>query len=252
MDIAAYLNRINYHGPLESTAETLRALHFAHRTTVPFENLSIGLGEAIVLDDDWLFDKVITRRRGGFCYELNGLFAILLRTLGFDVTMLSAAVMRGSGEFGPDFDHMALMVKLAERWLVDVGFGDSFLKPLLMDVAAPQTQGDRAHRIEATGDCLIMLESSDATEWKTRYRFTLEPRRKADFAEMCRHHQLSPDSPFTQGRICVVAKEDGLIWISKSRLVAIISGARKERELTNDAELALHLRDHRAAERRRT
>src|SRR5688500_12747402 len=133
MDIDAYLERINYRGPLEPTAETLRGLQVAHLLAVPFENLSIHAGEPIVLDDEALFDKVVARRRGGFCYELNGLFAALLRALGFEVEMLAAAVARSTGEFGRDFDHMTLLVNLKQRWIADVGFGDSFIEPLLLD-----------------------------------------------------------------------------------------------------------------------
>src|SRR2546426_8959332 len=128
----AYLERINYHGSLSPTAETLRELQVAHLLSVPFENLSILAGQAIVLEDEALFTKIVANRRGGFCYEANGLFAALLRALGFDVAMLSAEVANAAGEFGPDFDHMTLMVTLAQRWLVDVGFGDSFLEPLLL------------------------------------------------------------------------------------------------------------------------
>ena len=126
VDATAYLKRINYRGPLAPTAETLRRLQVAHLLSVPFENLSIHTGEPIVLDDDALFEKIVVRRRGGFCYELNGLFAALLRALGFHVEMLSAGVVSQAGEFGPEFDHMTLLVSLAERWLADVGFGDSF------------------------------------------------------------------------------------------------------------------------------
>src|ERR1041384_7192098 len=118
MNIEAYLKRINYNGPRTPTAETLRALQVAHLRTAPFENLSIHAGEPIVLDEDALFTKIVDGRRGGFCYELNGLFAGLLRALGFDVAMLSAGVGRAAGGFSPGFDHMTLMVTLAERWLV--------------------------------------------------------------------------------------------------------------------------------------
>ena len=118
---------------------------------MPFENLSIHEGEPIVLNDDALFEKIVGRRRGGFCYELNGLFAALLRALGFEVAMLSAQVANARGEFGPDFDHMTLMVTLATRWLADVGFGDSFLEPLLLDERREQVQGERAYRIDLDG-----------------------------------------------------------------------------------------------------
>src|SRR4051812_10193641 len=99
LDVHAYLERIRYHGPLDPTAETLRRLQVAHLLSVPFENLSIHWGEPIELDDEALFEKIVVRRRGGFCYELNGLFATLLRALGFDVAMLSAGVEGSAGEF---------------------------------------------------------------------------------------------------------------------------------------------------------
>ena len=116
MDVPAYLNRINYHGGLMPNAETLCGLHTAHLLAVPFENLDIHLGRPIVLEEDALFDKIVTRRRGGFCYELNGLFAGLLRELGFDVTRLAAGVINSTGDFSPIFDHLTLMVTLDERW----------------------------------------------------------------------------------------------------------------------------------------
>src|ERR1041384_3251795 len=147
MNIEAYLQRINYSGSLAPTAETLRALQVAHLMAVPFENLSIHAGEPIVLNEDALFGKIVENRRGGFCNEANGLFAGLMRALGFEVAMLSAGVARREGGFGPDFDHMTLMVTLDERWLVDVGFGDSFLEPLLLDSREEQMQGSRSFRI---------------------------------------------------------------------------------------------------------
>src|SRR5687768_9467525 len=108
MDVDAYLHRINYQGSLAPTARTLRDLQVAHLQTVPFENLSIHSAEPIILNDEALFEKIVLRRRGGFCYELNGLFAALLRKLGFEVVMLSAGVADAQGIFGPDFDHMTL------------------------------------------------------------------------------------------------------------------------------------------------
>ena len=165
MNFEAYLERINYRGSLAPTAETLRQLQVAHLLTVPFENLSIHAGEPIVLDDEALFSKIVGRRRGGFCYELNGLFAALLRELGFDVAMLSAAAMSGEEGFGPEFDHMVLMVTLEERWLVDVGFGDSFLEPLRLDYRGEQVQGEHAYRIDAEGDHLILRRRDRDSAW---------------------------------------------------------------------------------------
>src|SRR5262245_42521904 len=196
MNIEAYLKRINYDGPRDPTPKTLRALQVAHLLAVPFENLSIHAGEPIVLDEGALFSKIVEAKRGGFCYECNGLFAGLLRELGFEVAMLSAGVAHATGGFGPEFAHMTLMVTLNERWLVDVGFGESFLEPLLLDARVDQVQGNRAFRID-DDDGYLVLSRRDDDDWTPQYRFSLQPHAFADYEEMCRFHQTSPDSHFT-------------------------------------------------------
>jgi len=245
MDVEAYLERIGYRGPLTPTAETLRRLHVAHLLTVPFENLSIHAGEPVVLDDESLFGKVVGRVRGGFCYELNGLFGALLRELGFRVEMLSAAVARREGGFGPEFDHMALLVTLGERRLADVGFGDSFVEPLLVDERAEQTQGARAFRIEdEEGGRLVLLSRDAGGVWEPQYRFSLEPHAYEDYAEMCRFHQTSPESHFTRGRVCSLLMPDGRVTLSGSRLIKTTGGERVERELADEAERDAALLEH--------
>lgn len=243
MDTQAYLQRINYTGPLAPTAETLRRLQQAHLWAVPFENLSIHSGEAIVLDDAALFDKIVHRRRGGFCYELNGLFAALLRALGFEVAMLSAQVANAEGEFGPDFDHMTLMVTIDRPWLVDVGFGDSFLEPLLLVDNEEQVQGERSYRISPDGVHLKLSQRTNAAEWKAQYRFTLEPYQYPDYAEMCWYHQTSPQSHFTQARICSRATVAGRITLSGMRFIKTAGAEREEQSLANEAEYATILRE---------
>jgi N-hydroxyarylamine O-acetyltransferase len=245
LNLKAYLERINYTGSLAPTAETLRKLQLAHLLAVPFENLSIHAGQPILLEDEALFTKIVERRRGGFCYEANGLFAALLRELGFDVVMLSAGVAHAGGEFGPDFDHMTLMVSLEQRWLVDVGFGDSFLEPLLLDERGEQVQGSRAYRIVPDGAHLIMMQRDDGGEWKAQYRFTLQPHEYADYAGMCRYHQTSPQSHFTRARICSRATEEGRITLSEMRLITTSKNSgRQERTLTSEEEYATILRQH--------
>jgi N-hydroxyarylamine O-acetyltransferase len=236
MDVQAYLNRINYDGPVAPTAETLRQLHLAHLLTVPFENLSIHAGEQIVLEDEALFRKIVSRRRGGFCYELNGLFAALLRGLGFEVAMLSAQVANDDGGFSRDFDHMTLLVSLGERWLVDVGFGDSFIEPLLLDERGPQMQRDSAYRIDVDADWLIMERADKSGEWKPQYRFTLKPFQYADYAEMCTYHQTSPLSHFTKGRICSRLTPQGRISLSDMRLITSEAGERREHTAASQEE----------------
>lgn len=238
MNIEAYLKRINYNGPLRPTPETLRDLQVAHLLTVPFENLSIHAGEPIVLDEDALFTKIVEKKRGGFCYECNGLFAGLLRALGFEVAMLAAGVARLKGGFGPNFDHMTLMVMLSDRWLADVGFGDSFLEPLLLDERGEQVQGTRSFRIVEDDDHLILMRDSEP-----QYRFTLEPYGFADYEEMCRFHQTSTESHFTNNLICSRVTGDGRITLSGMKLITTSGPQRDEQTLTTQEEYDRILRD---------
>ena len=245
MDTAAYLERINYRGPVEPTAETLRRLHVAHLLAVPFENLSIHAAEPVVLDDAALFEKVVARRRGGFCYELNGMFAALLRSLGFEVEMLSAGVMNSEGEFGPEFDHMTLLVKLEERRLADVGFGDSFVEPLRLDERGEQRQGARAYRIAEEGDRLTLSRKEPGGDWVAQYSFTLAPRAYADYAERCHFQQTSPESHFTRNRICTrLTPGGGRVTLSGLRLITTGGDGRHERGLAGEEEYAEALREH--------
>jgi N-hydroxyarylamine O-acetyltransferase len=158
------------------------------------------------------------------------LFAALLRALGFAVTMLSAEVARGGGQFSPAFDHMALMVTLEERWLADVGFGDSFVEPLLLDTTSEQIQGDESFRIVSEDSYRVLLQRV-GDEWEAKYRFTLAPHEFVDYDEMCRFHQTSPQSHFTQNRICSRATPAGRITLSGMRLIVTSRDGREERLL---------------------
>lgn len=243
MNVIAYLERISYDGTTVPSAETLRALQLAHLQTVPFENLSIHAGEPIVLEDEALFTKIVERRRGGFCYECNGLFAALLRALGFDVKMLSAEVANKQGGYSQPFDHMTLMVRGTQRWLVDVGFGDSFLEPLLLDEPGEQVGSEHSFRI-VEEDGYLILKRREANGWIPQYRFTLRPYQYEDFAEMCRYHQTSPESHFTQKRICSRATESGRITLSDMRLIETNHEERHERVLANQREYDAALQQH--------
>ena len=244
MDIKSYLERIDYHGELEPTAETLRKLHRAHMLAVPFENLDIHLDRPIMLNDAALFSKIVEHRRGGFCYEMNGLFAALLSGLGFRVDKLAAGVTREGGGFGPPFDHMTLLVHLDERWLADVGFGESFREPLLLDERGEQLSGGHAYRIADEGENLILQRRGDNGAWADQYLFTLKPYEYRDYEEMCRYHQTSPESHFTQRRVCTRATDEGRITLSDFRLIVTSGGKQEERLLEDESQYAQALREH--------
>jgi N-hydroxyarylamine O-acetyltransferase len=245
MNVKAYLQRIGYTGSLNTSIKTLRDLQIAHLLTVPFENLSIHSKQPIILNDKALFDKIVKKKRGGFCYELNGLFACLLRELGFDVVMLSAQVAKDEGGFGPDFDHMTLLVTLDQRWLVDVGFGDNFGEPLLLDNSEVQIQGKRAYRIVEEDAYLLLMERKYGKGWHPQYCFTLKPCNYDDFLEMCHYHQSSPNSHFTQKRICSMATPDGRITLEEKRLIITRNDSeRQEKILSSEEEYLTLLRQY--------
>jgi N-hydroxyarylamine O-acetyltransferase len=243
LNVESYLKRIDYSGPLDPNHETLRRLHMTHLLQVPFENFDIHLGTPIKLEDAALFNKIVEQRRGGFCYELNGLFCWLLRELGFKVEMLSAGVARKEGGFDPDFDHMALLVELEQRWLADVGFGDSFREPLLLDQPGEQHEEFGAYRLDREGDRLILMQRCEDGSWEPQYRFTLRPYQYPDYLEMCTYHQTSPESPFTRGRVCSLARPDGRITLRDMRLITTLSTEKSERVLESEEERRQLLRD---------
>ena len=243
MEVGTYLNRIGYNGPLNQTAKTLRALHRAHMLSVPFENLDIPLCNKIVLSVPSFYDKIVLRRRGGFCYELNGLFGWLLEQLGFNVTLHSARVFEGA-EPGPDYDHLVLQVHLEERWLADVGFGDSFLEPIRLDEFTEQEQQDSWYRLSRKENDWTVLRRRPGSNWEPQYGFTLVSRRLEQFSEMCEYQQTSPDSSFTQKRICSLATETGRISLSDMLLIITESGKREESELSSIEEYGRALRSY--------
>jgi N-hydroxyarylamine O-acetyltransferase len=250
MDIREYLKRINYQGSVEPTLQTLHALHHAHLLAVPFENLSIHLKQPILLQEEALFHKIVRQGRGGFCYELNGLFAWLLRELNFQVTLLSAGVSNGANGFSPEFDHLTLLINhlSGADWLADVGFGDSFLRPLHLEAEMQQDGADgRTYRLLRTSqeqyDSWTLQRHGDA-QWESQYRFTLQPHDLADFMERCQYQQTSPESHFTQERICSLATPTGRITLSDMRLITSRHGERQEQALTSQEEYVAALADH--------
>jgi N-hydroxyarylamine O-acetyltransferase len=222
MQIDAYFARIGAADvPRTASPEVLARLHVAHLVAVPFENLSIHTGETIQLDVGWLHDKLVNRRRGGFCYELNGLFAELLAALGFRVDRLAARVIGADGALGIPFDHLCLRVDGA--WLVDVGFGDSFIRPLRLDERGEQRDGRRAFRIVEDGRDAMVLEDRG----RPMFRFELAPFALADFASGCTYHQTSPQSHFTRGRVVSRLTEDGRITLRDDRLIVTDAAGTK-------------------------
>ena len=243
MDVTAYLNRIKYQGSLEPNLETLHQLHYYHLLAVPFENLSIHLNQPIHLNLEALYSKIVQKYRGGFCYELNALFAWLLQQLGFNVTLLSAQVAREDGHFGREFGHLTLLVKDTESWLVDVGFGDSFLYPLKLENLTEQIQKGEIYKLIHNNDTWIFYHKKD-DHYQPKYCFTLTPRNLTDFQTTCEYNQTSPQSIFTQRRICTKATLEGRVTLSDNRLIITQNSQRQDHTIKTEAEYHKILRDY--------
>ncbi len=251
MKTSAYLDRIAFSGTPAATPGCLRDLQLAHLQAIPFENLDIHLGREILLDEERFFQKLVRQRRGGFCYEQNGLFAVMLRAFGFEVTVLSASVARNEGGFGGPFDHMTLQVRCpgsTVNWLADVGFGDAFREPLLLDEPGEQRpllfDDGRAYRITRQGEFLHMEQRETGGPWAPRFRFILAPRSLTDFVEACRFQQTSPESNFTRRRIVTRATPRGRVTLADLRLISTEDGRRTERQLESDEEYRSALQRH--------
>jgi N-hydroxyarylamine O-acetyltransferase len=239
----AYLERIGYVGSLRPSVDVLRELHRRHLLSVPFENLDIEAGRPIVLNQAAFYDKIVERRRGGFCYELNGSFAALLKALGFSVSIISARTAEEGGSFSPEFDHMTLLIRLEERWLVDVGFGDLFTEPKRLDVDGAQMDGGRAFRIAPTeGGRLLSRWDEKKKSWKHEYRFTLRPRKLEDFGPMCIYQQTSSDSYFRRGGFCSLLTPSGRVTVTEKKLVVTRAGRKFERPVRDTKEFRTLLR----------
>lgn len=238
MNTLRYLRRIGLAQIQPPTLAALAHLQQQHLVAVPFENLDITRRVQIVLDPAALYDKIVGDRRGGFCYELNGLFCELLRTLGYAVDMVSARVYNDKGEPGPEFDHMALIVTMAEyRYLIDVGFGDSARQPIILPHGEAEDVSGR-YRVRPVDDSVetYALERHVDSAWKPMFQFTAQPREFAEFNDMCQYHQTSPDSHFTQRNMITIATPTGRFTLTDTKVVETDSGLRMETPIQSPEE----------------
>ncbi len=229
-----YLARIG-HGPVvHPDVEALASLQDAHVRTVPFENLDIHLGQRLSLDLDDLVTKVVMRGRGGFCYELNGLFCALLRTVGFEAWLVEARARNDDGTLGPRFDHGRILVSVEDEQqplLVDVGTGASPRAPIRL-VEGPQRIGHVWYRVLSDGDHYETQAFQDE-EWARGWVFDTTPRTLGDFVERCRFHETSPDSHFTHKPLATLVTADGQVTLS-DRTLTVVRGGNRHEQVVDD------------------
>lgn len=206
MDVDGYLERIGITGPVEPTLDNLERLQRAHLTAVPFENLDVFARRGVQTEDDWTVDKLVVRRRGGWCFELNGAFSALLTALGYQVKRVAADVLYGN--VYPMPTHHSIEVMLDRPYLVDVGFGDSFIRPLALDSPGPHDGGSGEYGfVFEDGQTTLVSFGEEGTE--PHYRWGPDGHRPEDFSEASTYLQTTPGLRWTQARFATRLLEGG-------------------------------------------
>ncbi|CAN2390717.1 Belongs to the arylamine N-acetyltransferase family [Pristimantis euphronides] len=248
MDLKAYLQRVNLTDCAPPSISALRELHRHHVHSVPTESLSIHSGEKIIFDLSWIYDKIVVRRRGGFCYENNGLFLWVLQQLGYQPKVLSSRVRNHiTGIYGPPFDYMILTVELeGRRWLCDVGYGEGIIDPFPLEPGWEEEQDSGVYRLRVEGDVWYM-ERKEEQLWRSLFKFTLEERTFEDFREMCEYQQTSPGTIFVQKSFCSLQLPRARLTYMGRRLISTEytkggGSVKTTRELTEE-EIPSLLRD---------
>jgi len=233
VDLKAYLDRIGFAGEPRPDLATLSALHRAHLMAIPYESLDVQLGRPLTPDPDAAFEKIVVRRRGGWCYEMNGLFGLALEAIGFRVTRLAGGVMRevlGDVQVG---NHLVLRVDLDRPWIADVGFGDGTLEPFPLQAGPFSTEGFD-----------FRLEALDATWWRFHnhehggaksFDFTLEPAAPEVLAARCDWLQTAPESNFVLNAVAQRWRPDGLLQL-RGRTLRQVRPGQVEQRLIGSAD----------------
>jgi len=217
MNAAAYLERIRYAGPMEPTREALFALQRAHLYAVPYENLDILAGRPLSLREEDLFEKIVARRRGGYCFELNELFGCLLRALGFSVIDLFARFLKGE-EGIPMRRHHVLLVSVPGRedegWVCDVGVGSgSPMEPVLLERNVEQERDGETYRFVTDPFLCWVLEEKKEGLWGPVYSFTLERQLPVDFQAASFFCEKAPESIFNKEPMLSLRRPGGRVTL---------------------------------------
>ena len=244
MKLEQYLNRVGFTGDLAPSLETLIALHRAHLQTIPYENLEIHFGRKLELNLERIFERLVLERRGGWCYEMNGLFAWVLREIGFDVRLVSTQVTRADGSLMAPGDHVALIVQLETEsqklWLVDVGWGNGFLDPLPLEVGTFR-QGFLEYRLESNGHAWQFHNQQYSADGFSFNR--LESHRLEEFQERCTWLQSSPESGFVRVAVCQRFTDEGINTLRGAVLTRLRSAGELKRTIDNFEEYEKVLRE---------
>ncbi len=240
MKLDNYLRRIDYRQNPQNNLQTLNELHKKHVFAIPFEDLDIHLKKPLRIDVASLYQKIVVEKRGGFCYELNFLFYSLLKELGFDVQIISARIYEKKEKLGVEFDHLAIIVQLEEKWLIDVGFGNLFTEPMKIPSKIDNyvyKERDSIYKINQLSESnYILSESKKGYKFKKIYAFDTNPRKIEEFYEQIDFKQYSEESYFVKNKICTIPTNQGRITLFNNKFIKTIGEEKQERTIQNDEE----------------
>lgn len=228
MDLDRYLGRIGVAGRPAANLDTLARIHRAHLGAIPYENLDIHLGRPLHLGAAAAFAKLVDRRRGGWCYEMNGLLGWALEALGFRVDYLAGTVGRERTGDVAQGNHLLLLVHLERPYLADVGFGDGLIEPVPL-AEGPIVQEGFGYRLSRSGDRWIFHNHPGAGA--ASFDFTVEPHRIEQFAAQSHRLQTLPESSFVQHTVCQRWTGSAMVTLRGAVLRSTTPAGTTERDL---------------------
>jgi N-hydroxyarylamine O-acetyltransferase len=243
LELSAYLHRIRFDGGVRPDLATLGAIHRAHQYSIPFENLDVLLRRPVVMDLEANYDKIVCRRRGGWCYEMNGVMGWALKEIGFEVMRVGASVMRvraGDAQLG---NHLCLLVHLDQPYLVDVGFGGSLVEPLPLRASEREDRPYRLGLSELAQSYWRFAETAHGDGDPFSFDFRVAPADEGLLAQKCRFLQSDPASPFLHNLVVQRRTADTHLSL-RGRVLSTIHTTGVDKRLLNSAdELVATLRD---------
>jgi len=238
-----YLKRIGITEGMGVNISSLKLIQKQHLLTVPFENLDIHIHKKVKTDIEFLYEKIVCQNRGGICYELNWLLAELLKCIGFEVKVLGGKVLEEDGSY---FDHMLLVVELDDKeYLVDVGYGDNFLEPLLFETDIVQMDKKGLFRVDKIDDLHFALKkyNDESDDFKTEYVFINKERQIEDFQKRIEYFTKSDKSIFKKNLFCSLEKEYGRVSLKHDKLIITENGSKMTEGITSSEKYIHHMKD---------
>jgi len=230
-----YLKRINFDGEIFVDFESLKSLHRAQHLTIPFENFDICLGRNIGIDPVAIFQKLVNHKRGGYCFELNGLLLIALQSFGFEARPLLGRVHLSREITGRT--HQTTLVTIEDQsWVVDLGFGaEAPLVPIPLVYNEPISFENQTYKLINDEVYGYILQNNPNGHWKNLYSFDLSPVFDIDIKLGNHYTSTHPDSFFTNDRIAALPIENGMISLYHNKLKKVINGKEKIISLKDDS-----------------